>query len=66
MNVAGRAGVQAVSRLQAPEFWRIRLRRSPLLHLFGLDHQRLVYSRNGQEQSLIDKQECRVVKELLA
>jgi len=37
-----------------------------LLHLFGLDHQRLVYSRNGQEQSLVDKQECRVVKELLA
>ncbi|HEV3020845.1 MAG TPA: DUF1501 domain-containing protein [Pirellulales bacterium] len=37
-----------------------------LLHLFGLDHQRLVYRRNGQEQSLLDKQECRVVRELLA
>jgi hypothetical protein len=37
-----------------------------LLHLFGLDHQRLIYSRNGQEQSLVDKQECRVVGQLLA
>ncbi|HEV7224857.1 MAG TPA: DUF1501 domain-containing protein [Pirellulales bacterium] len=37
-----------------------------LLHLFGLDHQRLVYRRNGQEQSLVDNQTCRVVKEILA
>ena len=37
-----------------------------LLHLFGLDRQRLVYRRNGQEQSLIDNQTCRVVKEILA
>ncbi|HEV3007355.1 MAG TPA: DUF1501 domain-containing protein [Pirellulales bacterium] len=37
-----------------------------LLHFFGLDYQRLVYRRNGQEQSLVDKQECRVVRELLA
>jgi hypothetical protein len=36
-----------------------------LLHLFGLDHKRLVFTRNGQEQSLVDNQPCRVVKEIL-
>jgi hypothetical protein len=37
-----------------------------LLHLFGLDHTRLVYTYNGQEQKLTDNQNCRVVTELLA
>jgi hypothetical protein len=37
-----------------------------LLHLFGLDHERLTYKRNGAEQSLVDKQPCRVVRELLS
>jgi hypothetical protein len=36
-----------------------------LLHLFGLDATRLVYSRNGQEQSLLDGAPHRVVKEIL-
>jgi hypothetical protein len=36
-----------------------------LLHLFGLDHKRLVFTRNGQEQSLVDNQPGRVVKEIL-
>lgn len=36
-----------------------------LLHLFGLDPKRLVFTRNGQEQSLVDNQPCRVVKEIL-
>jgi hypothetical protein len=36
-----------------------------LLHLFGLDAERLVYSRNGQEQSLLDGAAHRVVKEIL-
>jgi hypothetical protein len=36
-----------------------------LLHLFGLDHRRLVYRRNGREQSLVDGQPCRVVREIL-
>jgi Protein of unknown function (DUF1501) len=36
-----------------------------LLHLFGLDPTRLVYSRNGQEQSLVDNQPCRVVHDIL-
>lgn len=37
-----------------------------LLHLFGLDPEQLVYLRNGQEQGLIDNQECRVVHEILS
>jgi hypothetical protein len=36
-----------------------------LLHLFGLDHRRLVYQRNGRESSLTDGQEARVVTEIL-
>lgn len=37
-----------------------------LLHLFGLDREKLVYLRNGQEQGLIDDQKCRVVHEILS
>jgi hypothetical protein len=37
-----------------------------LLHLFGLDHQRVVYKRNNQEQTLTDGQTSRVVREILA
>jgi hypothetical protein len=37
-----------------------------LLHLFGLDPEQLVYQRNGMVQSLVDKQPCRVVSEILA
>jgi hypothetical protein len=37
-----------------------------LLHLFGLDHRRLVYRRNGQEVTLTDNQPARIVRELLA
>lgn len=37
-----------------------------LLHLFGLEPEKLVYSRNGQEQKLIDNSEARVVEEILA
>ena len=36
-----------------------------LLHLFGLDPKRLVYSRNGQEMSLLDGAAHRVVKDIL-
>jgi hypothetical protein len=36
-----------------------------LLHLFGLDPKKLVFSRNGREQSLVDNQPCRVVHALL-
>jgi uncharacterized protein (DUF1501 family) len=37
-----------------------------LLHLFGLDHARLSYKRNGTELTLTDGQEARIVNELLA
>jgi hypothetical protein len=37
-----------------------------LLHLFGLDHEQLVYRRNGQKMTLTDGQQARVVNELLA
>ena len=36
-----------------------------LLHLFGLDPQRLTFSRNGQEQSLLDKQPGKIVDAIL-
>jgi hypothetical protein len=36
-----------------------------ILYLFGLDSQRLVYRHNGREQSLLDNQPGRVVREIL-
>ena len=37
-----------------------------LLHLFGLDHTKLTYQRNGIEMTLTDGQDGRVIPELLA
>ena len=37
-----------------------------LLHLFGLDHAKLIYKRNGLDATLTDGQPARVVTELLA
>jgi len=37
-----------------------------LLHLFGLDHNRLTFQYNGQEQKLTDNRPARIVSELLA
>ncbi len=37
-----------------------------LLHLFGFDHEKLVYQRNGQQLTLTDKQPASVVHPLLA
>jgi hypothetical protein len=37
-----------------------------LLHLFGLDAKKLVYSRTGSELSLLNGQDARVVKEILS
>jgi hypothetical protein len=36
-----------------------------LLRLFGFEHDKLIYQRNGQELTLTNKQEARVVQELL-
>jgi hypothetical protein len=37
-----------------------------LLRLFGFEHDKLTYQRNGQELSLTNKQNARVVNELIA
>jgi hypothetical protein len=37
-----------------------------LLHLFGLNHQRLVFRHGPREESLIENQPCRIVREILA
>jgi hypothetical protein len=37
-----------------------------VLHLLGMDHQKLFYSRNGLEEKLTSVFECRVVKEILS
>ena len=37
-----------------------------LLNVFGLDYTQLLYKRNGTNASLVDGQEARIVKELLA
>ncbi len=37
-----------------------------VLDLFGLDHTKLIYYYNGQEQKLTNGRPCRVVKELMA
>ncbi len=37
-----------------------------ILHLFGLDHTKLIYRRAGRELSLTDKKPARVVREILA
>ena len=36
-----------------------------LLHLFGLEHERLDYERGTRSSSLTDGQSCRIVRELL-
>lgn len=37
-----------------------------LMHLFGMDHQKLIYHHNGVDQLLTNNQPCRVVEEILA
>lgn len=37
-----------------------------LLHLFGIDHRRLTYFRNGRDMTLTDEQPARIVREILA
>jgi hypothetical protein len=37
-----------------------------LLHLFGLDHDKLTFLYNGREQKLTDDQSCRVVHEIFS
>jgi Protein of unknown function (DUF1501) len=37
-----------------------------LLHLFGLDHTKLTFKRNGSDMSLTDGQGGEVIKQILA
>ncbi len=37
-----------------------------VLHLFGLNHEKLMYLHNGVEQKLTNNQACRVVQDILA
>jgi len=37
-----------------------------ILHLFGLDHSKLIYHHNGREQRITDGRPARVVREVLA
>jgi hypothetical protein len=36
-----------------------------VMHLFGMDHDRLIYHYNGREQKLTDNRPCRVVQEIV-
>ena len=53
-------GHRAVENVVTPNDFQ-----ATILHLFGLDHNRLVYHANGREQRLIDGRPARVVKEIL-
>ncbi|NBY00529.1 MAG: DUF1501 domain-containing protein, partial [Planctomycetes bacterium] len=37
-----------------------------ILHLFGLDHKKLTYHRNGQALALTDNQPGQIVKNIIA
>jgi hypothetical protein len=37
-----------------------------LLHLFGLEHEQLVFHHNGQQQNLTNHRDARVVREIMA
>jgi hypothetical protein len=53
-------GHRAVENVVTPNDFQ-----ATVLHLFGLDHSRLVYHANGREQRLIDGRSARIVKEIL-
>jgi hypothetical protein len=37
-----------------------------LMHLFGLEHDRVTFKRNGTDNSLVDGQPARIVRDILA
>ncbi len=53
-------GHRAVENVVTPNDFQ-----ATVLHLFGLDHNRLVYHASGREQRLTDGRPARVVKEIL-
>ncbi len=54
-------GHRAASNVVTPNDFQ-----ATLLHLFGLDHTRLVYHANGREQRLTNGQPARVVREIIS
>ena len=54
-------GHRAVENVVTPNDFQ-----ATILHLFGLDHNRLVYHAHGREQRLTDGRPARVVREVLA
>ncbi len=53
-------GHRAVENIVTPNDFQ-----ATILHLFGLDHNRLIYHANGREQRLTDGRPARVVKEIV-
>ena len=53
-------GHRAVANIVTPNDFQ-----ATILHLFGLDHNRLIYHANGREQRLTDGRPARVVKEIV-
>jgi len=54
-------GHKAVTNVVTPNDYQ-----ATLLNLFGLDHTKLVYHHNGQEQKLTDNRPARIIQEILA
>ncbi|MEX0725537.1 MAG: DUF1501 domain-containing protein [Planctomycetaceae bacterium] len=53
-------GHKAVTNVVTPNDYQ-----ATLLHLFGIDHQKLAYLHNNQEQKLTNNAPCRVVEEII-
>ncbi len=54
-------GHKAVENVVTPNDYQ-----ATLLHLFGLNHQDLVFAHSGQEQIITSKRQCRVVHEIIS
>ncbi|MFO0807696.1 MAG: DUF1501 domain-containing protein [Gemmataceae bacterium] len=54
-------GHKAVENVVTPNDFQ-----ATVLHLFGIDHAKLVFHHNGKAQRLTDGKPARVVRELLA
>jgi hypothetical protein len=53
-------GHRAVTNVVTPNDYQ-----ATVLHLFGLDHTKLTFQHNGQEQVITAKRECKVVTDIL-
>lgn len=53
-------GHRAVENVVTPNDYQ-----ATLMHLFGLDHEQLIYRHNGQEQIITNRRPARIVQEVL-